>query len=91
MFRDRGLEGTSHHAIIPNVNRVGDLRKLAATQAGGKKLFDAVARSSTENVAAADHRYRQVTVTMDVRGFASRAKGCGTLALQAKQGVCGGT
>ena len=74
-FHDKGLEGASHHAIVPNVNRIGDLRevwpRLAADE---KKLFDAVARSYLASVMP-DYRYRQTTVTMDVRGFEFRATG----------------
>ncbi len=74
-FHDKGLEGASHHAIVPNVNRIGDLRevwpRLAADE---KKLFDAVARSYLASVMP-DYRYRQTTVTMDVRRFEFRATG----------------
>ena len=39
-----------------------------------KKLFDAIARSYLASVMP-DYRYRQTTVTLDVRGFAFRAAG----------------
>ena len=74
-FHDKGLEGASHHAIVPNVNRIGDLREIwPRLSADEKKLFDAVARSYLVSVMP-DYRYRQTTVTLDVRGFEFRATG----------------
>ena len=74
-FHDKGLEGASHHAIVPNVNRIGDLREVwPRLTVDEKKLFDAVARSYLAAVMP-DYRYRQTTVTMDVRGFEFRATG----------------
>ena len=74
-FHDKGLEGASHHAIVPNVNRMGELREVwPRLTADEKKLFDAVARSYLASVMP-DYRYRQTTVTMDVRGFEFRATG----------------
>ena len=74
-FHDKGLEGASHHAIVPNVNRIGDLREVwLRLTADEKKLFDAVARSYMASVMP-DYRYRQTTVTMDVRGYEFRATG----------------
>ena len=74
-FHDKGLEGASHHAIVPNVNRIDDLREVwLRLTADEKKLFDAVARSYLASVMP-DYRYRQTTVTMDVRGFEFRATG----------------
>jgi len=74
-FHDKGLEGASHHAIVPNVNRIGDLREVwPRLTADEKKLFDAVARSYLASVMP-DYRYRQTTVTMDVLGFEFRATG----------------
>ena len=74
-FHDKGLEGASHHAIVLNVNRIGDLREVwPRLTADEKKLFDAVARSYLASVMP-DYRYRQTTVTMDVRGFEFRATG----------------
>ena len=74
-FHDRGLEGASHHAIVPNANRIGDLREVwPRLTADEKKLFDAVARSYLASVMP-DYRYRQTTVTLGVRGFEFRATG----------------
>ena len=74
-FHDKGLEGASHHAIIPNVNMIGDLVEIWPRLSGDeKKLFDAVARSYLASVMP-DYRYRQTTVTLDVRGFGFRAAG----------------
>ena len=74
-FHDKGLEGTSHHSVIPNVNTIGDLGDIWPRLSGDeKKLFDAVARSYLASVMP-DYRYRQTTVTLDVRGFGFRAAG----------------
>ena len=74
-FHDKGLAGASHHAIIPNANRIGDLGRVwPRLTADEKKLFDAVARSCLAALMP-DYRYRQTTVALDVRGFAFRASG----------------
>ena len=74
-FHDKGLEGESHHAIVPNANRMGDLREVwPRLTSDEKKLFDAVARSYLASVMP-DYRYRQTTVTLGVRGFEFRATG----------------
>ena len=74
-FHDKGLEGASHHAVIPNVNTIGDLGEIwPRLSVDEKKLFDAIARSYLASVMP-DYRYRQTTVTLDVRGFAFRAAG----------------
>ena len=74
-FHDKGLEGASHHAIVPNANRIGDLREVwRRLSADEKTLFDAVARSYLAAVMP-DYRYRQTVVTLDVRGFEFRATG----------------
>ncbi len=74
-FYDKGLEGASHHAVIPNVNTIGDMRKIWPRLSDDeKKLFDVVARSYLALVMS-DYRYRQTTVTLDVRGFEFRAGG----------------
>ena len=63
-FHDKGLEGASHHAVIPNVNTIGDLGEIWPRLSGDeKKLFDAVARSYLASVIP-DYRYRQTTVTL---------------------------
>ena len=74
-FHDKGLEGASHHAIVPNVNRIGDLKEVwpRLTQ-DEKRLFDAVARSYLAS-AMPDYRYRQTSVTLDARGYEFRATG----------------
>jgi DNA topoisomerase-3 len=74
-FHDKGLEGASHHAVIPNVNTVDDLRKVwPRLSIDEKKLFDVIARAYLAAVMP-DFRYRQTTATLDVRGFAFRAAG----------------
>src|SRR5207302_2320074 len=74
-FYDKGLEGASHHAIIPNVNTVDDLREIwPRLSSDEKKLFDVIARAYLATVIAA-FRYRQTTAALDVRGFAFRPPG----------------
>ena len=74
-FHDKGLEGASHHAIVPNVNTIGELKEVwPRLSPDEKKLFDAVARTYLAAVMP-DYRYRQTTVTLDVCGFEFRAAG----------------
>jgi DNA topoisomerase-3 len=74
-FHDRGLEGASHHAVIPNVNKVDDLREIwPHLSSDEKKLFDVIARAYLAAVMP-DFRYRQTTVTLDVQGSIFRAAG----------------
>ena len=74
-FHDKGLEGASHHAIVPNVNTIGELKEIWPRLSPDEtKLFDAVARTYLAAVMP-DYRYRQTTVTLDVRGFEFRASG----------------
>jgi DNA topoisomerase III len=74
-FYDKGLEGASHHAVIPNVNTVDDLREIwPRLSTDEKKMFDIIARAYLAAVMP-DFRYRQTTATLDVRGFAFRAAG----------------
>ena len=74
-FNDKGLEGASHHAVIPNVNTVDDLREIwPRLSIDEKKLFDVIARAYLAAIMP-DFRYRQTTATLDVRGFAFRAAG----------------
>ena len=74
-FHDKGLEGASHHAVVPNVNTIGDLRSVwPRLPKDEKRLFDVVARSYLASVMP-DYRYRQTTVTMEVGGHEFRATG----------------
>ena len=74
-FHDKGLEGASHHAVVPNVNTIGDLRSVwPRLSKDEKRLFDVVARSYLASVMP-DYRYRQTTVTMEVVGHEFRATG----------------
>jgi DNA topoisomerase III len=74
-FCDKGLEGASHHAIVPNVNTIGDLRaawpRLSSDE---KKLFDVIARAYLASVMP-DFRYRQTDVTLKVQNFPFQAAG----------------
>ena len=74
-FHDKGLEGASHHAVIPNVNTVDNLREVwPRLSIDERKLFDVIARAYLAAVMP-DFRYRQTTATLDVRGFPFRAAG----------------
>ena len=74
-FHDKGLAGASHHAIIPNVNTIDDLRETwPRLSVDEKKLFDVIARAYLASIMP-DFRYRQTTATLDVDGFAFRAAG----------------
>jgi DNA topoisomerase-3 len=74
-FHDKGLAGASHHAVIPNVNTVDSLREVWPRLSGDeRRLFDVIARSYLAAVMP-DFRYRQTTVTLDVRGRPFRAAG----------------
>src|SRR5271155_1569035 len=74
-FYEKGLEGASHHAVIPNVNTIDKLREVwPRLSSDEKKLFDVVARGYLAALMP-DFRYRQTTVTLDVRGFEFRASG----------------
>ena len=75
LFWDKGLEGVSHHAIIPNGNTVGDLRKIwPRLSLDERRLFMVVARSYLAALMP-DFRYRQTTAQLDVGGYAFRAVG----------------
>ena len=74
-FYDKGLEGASHHAVIPNVNTIDKLREVwPRLSTDEKKLFDVIARAYLAALMP-DFRYRQTTATLDVRGFEFRAAG----------------
>ena len=74
-FHDRGLEGASHHAVIPNVNTIDTLREAwPRLSLDEKKLFDVIARAYLAALMP-DFRYRQTTATLDVEGFPFKAAG----------------
>src|SRR5712671_3310173 len=74
-FHDKGLEGASHHAVIPNVNTIDKLREVwPRLSSDEKKLFDVIARAYVSALMP-DFRYRQTSATLDVRGFEFRAAG----------------
>jgi len=74
-FHDKGLEGASHHAVIPNVNTVDSLREVwPRLSIDEKKLFDVIARAYLAAVML-DFRYRQTTATLNVGGFPFKATG----------------
>jgi len=74
-FHDKGLEGASHHAVIPNVNMIDRLREVwPRLSLDEKKLFDVIARAYLGSVMP-DFRYRQTTATLDVAEFPFKASG----------------
>jgi DNA topoisomerase-3 len=74
-FHDKGLAGASHHAVIPNVNTVDDLKDVWPRLSGDeRRLFDVIARSYLAALMP-DFRYRQTNVALDVHGHAFRAQG----------------
>jgi DNA topoisomerase III len=74
-FYDKGLEGASHHAVIPNINTIDKLREIwPRLSSDEKRLFDVIARAYLSALMP-DFRYRQTTATLDVRGFEFRAVG----------------
>jgi DNA topoisomerase-3 len=74
-FHDKGLEGASHHAVIPNINTIECLREVwPRLSSDEKKLFDVIARAYLAAVMP-DFRYRQTTATLDVAGFPFKATG----------------
>jgi DNA topoisomerase III len=74
-FYDRGIEGTSHHAVIPNVNTVDNLREIwPRLSVDEKRLFDGIARAYLASLMP-DFRYQQTTATLDVAGFPFKATG----------------
>ena len=74
-FYDKGLDGASHHAVIPNVNTISKLRDVwPRLSPDEKKLFDVVARAYLSALMP-DFRYRQTTATLDVHGSEFRAAG----------------
>jgi DNA topoisomerase III len=74
-FYDRGLEGASHHAVIPNVNTIDKLCEVwPRLSPDERKLFDVIARAYLAALMP-DFRYRQTTVTLNMRGFEFRASG----------------
>ena len=74
-FHDKGLVGASHHAVIPNVNTVDDLRSVwPHLSTDERRLFDVIARAYLAAMMP-DFRYRQTTAVLDVRGHSFRAAG----------------
>jgi DNA topoisomerase-3 len=74
-FYDKGLEGASHHAVIPNVNTIDKLPEVwPRLSSDERKLFDVIARAYLAALMP-DFRYRQTTTTLDVCGFEFRASG----------------
>lgn len=74
-FCDKCLEGSSHHAIVPNVNTMDDLSDIYPRLSGDEKIvFDLVARNYLAAVST-DWLYEQTVITLDVEGIEFRAVG----------------
>jgi DNA topoisomerase III len=74
-FYDKGLEGASHHAVIPNINTIDKLAEVwPRLSSDEKKLFDVIARAYLAALMP-DFRYRKTTATLSVRGIEFRAAG----------------
>jgi DNA topoisomerase-3 len=74
-FHDKGLEGASHHAVIPNANTIDSLCEVWPRLSNDeKKLFDVIARAYLSSVMP-DFRYRQTTAAIDANGFPFKATG----------------
>lgn len=75
VFNDKGLQGASHHAVIPNVNTVGDLKAIwPLLSSDERRLFDVIARAYLAALMP-DFCYRQTTATLDVQGHPFRGTG----------------
>src|SRR3954447_21360712 len=60
-FYDKGMEGASHHAVIPNVNTIDKLPEVwPRLSSHERKLFDLIARAYLAALMP-DFRYRQTT------------------------------
>lgn len=74
-FYDKGLEGASHHAVIPNVNTIERLRDVwPRLSIDERKLFDVISRAYLATVMP-DFRFRQTTATLEVGSTPFKASG----------------
>ena len=75
-FYEKGLEGASHHAVIPNANTGRPLLREVWPRLSidEKRLFDVIARAYLAALMP-DFRYRQTTATLDVKGIPFKATG----------------
>jgi DNA topoisomerase-3 len=75
VFYDAGLNGESHHAIIPNVKTIGDLAEIAGRfKPDERRLFEVIGNLFMQAVAP-DHVFEEtkLALTIDGREFAARA------------------
>ena len=73
-FSDKGLAGASHHAVIPNHNRIETLREVwPRLSADERQLFDVIARAYLAAVMP-DFRYRQTTMVMEANTTARASR-----------------
>ncbi|MDA1100944.1 MAG: DNA topoisomerase [Proteobacteria bacterium] len=65
-FSDRALKGVAHHAVVPNVNVLGDLEpRLKRLSGDEKRLFALICRSYLAAVMP-DYEYRQTVALINV-------------------------
>ena len=83
-FCDKALVGVAHHAVVPNVNVLGDLEpRLARLSDDEKRLFALICRSYLAAVMP-DYEYRQTVASLDVPvadGPAARFRAVGRIPL----------
>ena len=66
VFSDKALEGSSHHAIAPNLATAGEWAGLLASAGADEKaLFEAIARR-TMAATSADRRFRKIEASLSV-------------------------
>lgn len=74
-FCDAALEGEAHHAIIPNVNTVGELAEIwGRLDEDERKLLDLVIRTYLAQFLP-DHEYRSTVAVLNVNEWDFRATG----------------
>ena len=74
-FSDKALEGSSHHAIIPNPAVAADFGTLTAKLSKDeRRLFDLIARSFIAALSP-DHAFDETVIEADVGGETFRARG----------------
>ncbi|MHB8286212.1 MAG: DNA topoisomerase, partial [Caulobacteraceae bacterium] len=74
VFWDQGLNGESHHAIMPNPKTVEQLaHTVVAFSPDERRLFDVVATLFLQALAP-DHQYEETTVSLEMDGKTFKAK-----------------
>jgi DNA topoisomerase III len=72
-FSDAGLKGEPHHAIIPNINQIGQLAAVLPKLSKDERLvFEEIARAYLA-ATGPDHVYDQTDLSIDVVGVPLKA------------------